>query len=449
MNIPLPASSIRIPPPHEEATRSGWYLTSGEALPLIALTKDVDCDYLVIGAGWMGLHAARRLAEIEPQMRVILVDAGRIGDNASGRCMGFAIDLAHNPRKADFVENIRENQDELTVNLEGTAYLKQAVEELGVECDWDAQGKYHCAATTHGIEDLVNFSKALDRMGQNYRWIETQEIQEFTGSKHYIRALHHPGTVLIQPAQYLKNMARKLPQNVTLYENTAIISAHYGTDEHILGTQTGFNIRAKKLILCNAGYLSKFGFYAHTAIPVYTFGSMTRQLSEAEWTSLKGEEAFGIIPADSFGTTVRKMRNRRLLLRNTYTYADDFKMPLEKVLTAQKNNQKAFERRWPQLAHIGFESSWGGLLTLAQNGGMVFGQLAQNIYGAAFCNGTGVSRGTAFGKSIAELATGRTSPIIKILQNKTPPNRTYPKLITSWGVRFVTGYRFRKAGREV
>jgi len=443
------SAPLHIPPPHKEATHSGWYLASGEELALVALTKDANCDCLVIGAGWMGLHAARRMAEIDPQARVMLVDAGRIGDNASGRCMGFAIDLAHNPRKADFVENIQENHDELAVNLEGTAYLKQAVEELGVECDWDPQGKYHSAATEHGVRDLLNFSKALDRMGQHYRFVEREEIQEFTGSKHYIRALHHPGTVLLQPAQYLKNMARKLPANITIHENTAIVRAHYGEREHIFTSQAGITIRAKKVILCNAGYLSKFGFYAGTAIPVYTFASMTRILSETEWQSIKGAEAFGLIPADSFGTTVRKTRDKRLFLRNTYTYADDFKMPLEKVQIAQKHNQLAFERRWPELSPIGFEASWGGLLTLAQNGGMVFGQLAQNVYGAAFCNGTGVSRGAAFGKSIAELAAGQNSAIIKILQNKTPPNRTYPKLITAWGVRFVTGYRFRKAGQEV
>jgi len=244
-------------------------------------------------------------------------------------------------------------------------------------------------------------------------------------------------------------MARKLPQNVNIHENTAIISACYGAPHHVFETAAGITIRAKKVILCNAGYLGKFGFYAHTAIAVYTFGSMTRPLSDAEWNNLKGAEAFGIIPADSFGTTVRKTRDRRLFLRNTYTYADDFKMPLEKVQAAQKHNQLAFERRWPDLAHIGFEASWGGLLTLAQNGSMVFGELAQNIYASAFCNGTGVSRGTAFGKSIAELAVGQTSPIIKILQNKVPPNRTYPKLVTAWGVRFVTGYRFKKAGHEV
>jgi hypothetical protein len=71
--------------------------------------------------------------------------------------MGFAIDLAHNPRKQDFVEDIQGNREELQTNLEGTEYLRSAVEELGVERDWNPQGKYHSAATEHGVQDLVKF----------------------------------------------------------------------------------------------------------------------------------------------------------------------------------------------------------------------------------------------------------------------------------------------------
>lgn len=450
MNSPAPAPKdpIAVQPPHVEATPSGWYVTSGPELPLVPLNGDVDCDCLVIGGGWMGLHAARRYAEVEPEASVILVDAGRIGNNAAGRCMGFAIDLAHNPRKKDFVEDVQGNLDELTANLDGNAYLRSAVEELGVECDWDPQGKYHSAATEHGVADLVSFSKALDRMGQNYRWVERDEIRAITGSKHYIRAIHHPGTILIQPAKYLKNATRLLPKNVTVHENTPITGVRYGSPRHVFETATG-TIRARKVILCAAGYLTRFGFYQNSAIPVYTFASMTRVLTPAELSKVGDRPAYGLIPADSFGTTVRRTADNRLFLRNVYSYANDFRMTGDEVMATRKYQQLAFDRRWPELSSMGFEVSWGGMLTLAQNGGMVFGALAQNVYGAAFCNGTGVSRGAAFGKAVAELAAGRSSPVIDILKRKVPPSRAYPKLVTSLGVRFVTGWRFKKAGEEV
>lgn len=98
---------------------------------------------------------------------------------------------------------------------------------------------------------------------------------------------------------------------------------------------------------------------------------------------------------------------------------------------------------------MGFEASWGGLLTLSQNGGMVWGELAPRVYGAAYCNGTGVSRGTAFGKAVAELALGMDSQTIRILSAKPRPSRAYPRWITAAGVRVVAGWRFRQAGMEV
>lgn len=437
-----------VQPPHPEPTNSGWYTTTGPELALVLQEGDVACDCLVIGGGWMGLHAARRFAELNPQSSVLLVDAGRIGNNASGRCMGFVIDLAHNPRKRDFVEDIKGNKEELFVNLDGIAYIRSAVEKYGVDCDWDGQGKYHSAATAHGVGDLHRFSEALDKLGQNYSWVETPEIQAITGSKHYIKALHHPGTVLVQPAKYLKNATRSLPANVTVHENTPIVAVQFGVPKHICETSAG-TIRASKVIICASGYLTKFGFFDNRAIPLYTFASMTRQLTERELSRVGNKKAYGLIPANSFGTTVRRTIDNRLFLRNVYSYATDFKTTTHDVMRARVQQQIAFDRRWPELSSIGFEASWGGLLTLAQNGGMVFGELAEKVYGAAFCNGTGVARGAAFGKAVADLASGRSSPVVDILKTRASPSKPYPKPVTAMGVRIVTAVRFRQAGAEV
>ncbi|WP_189407188.1 FAD-binding oxidoreductase [Mesorhizobium sp. M1A.F.Ca.ET.072.01.1.1] len=444
----LPTHRIPVQAPHAEPTVSGWYSTSGPELAAVPMKGDVSCDCLVIGSGWMGLHAARRYAELHPDACVLLVDAGRIGDNASGRCMGFVIDLAHNPRKRDFVEDIKGNKEELFVNLDGIAYIRSAVEEHGVDCDWDPQGKYHSAATAHGVDDLRRFSAALDRLGQEHRWVDLPEIRSITGSRHYIKAIHHPGTILLQPAKYLKNAARQLPKNVTVHENTPIVAVEFGKPRHVFETPTGI-IKSAKVIICASGYLTRFGFFNNRAIPLYTFASMTRQLTASELASVGQQNAYGLIPANSFGTTVRRTRDNRLFLRNVYAYARDFKTTAQDVERARIQQQVAFERRWPELSHIGFEASWGGLLTLAQNGGMVFGELGENVYGAAFCNGTGVARGAAFGKAVAEVAAGLSSPVIEILKGRARPSRPYPRLITAMGVRIATALRFKQAGAEV
>jgi choline dehydrogenase-like flavoprotein len=77
-----------------EPSRSGWYAALGPRPSARTLTTDVSCDYLVVGGGWMGLHCARRLGELAPEARVVLVDAGRIGDGtgvARGTAFGKAL----------------------------------------------------------------------------------------------------------------------------------------------------------------------------------------------------------------------------------------------------------------------------------------------------------------------------------------------------------------------
>ena len=438
---------MKVYPVQLEPTHSGWYATLEKNNELDPLSSHITCDYLIIGGGWTGLHAARRLGELSPQANIVLVDAGHIGNGSAGRCSGFAIDLAHNPKNKNFTENKKENEDEFHLNSEGIAYMKNAVDELDIDCDWDPSGKYHAAATARGKTCLDEMSIALNELGKEHRWINAEEIQKITGSKHYFAAIHTPGTILLQPAKYLTQLKEKLPKNVTVYEKTQVNSIDYGPQTHICVTENG-EIRARKILLCNAAYLTKSGFFPNTAIPVYTYGSITRPLTKDELSSIGSPKPFGVIPAESFGTTLRLTSDKRLLLRNVYSYARGFRSKTRDIEYAKKKHQIAFDRRYPDLAKIGYEHSWGGLLTLAQNGGMIFGELGERVYGAAFCNGTGVARGTAFGKALAELAVGQKSRNVEILNNRPKPNYGLPNWITEIGVRITTKYRFMKSGLE-
>ena len=111
-----------------------------------------------------------------------------------------------------------------------------------------------------------------------------------------------------------------LPDNVTVYENTPIVEMENGNQQVFCKTPSGL-IRPGKVILCNNGYLTKCGFFENTAIPLYTYASLTRPLTEAESASIGGRETFGVIPADSFGTTLRRTADNRLFLRNVDAYA--------------------------------------------------------------------------------------------------------------------------------
>ena len=88
-------SAYRIDLLPENDRTNGWAAHLPPRTSRPHLTGDVRADWLVIGAGWAGLAAARRLAGNRPSDRVVIIDAAAVADGASGRNSGFAIDLPH------------------------------------------------------------------------------------------------------------------------------------------------------------------------------------------------------------------------------------------------------------------------------------------------------------------------------------------------------------------
>ena len=61
------------------------------------LDKDINiCDWLIIGAGYTGLSAARKLGQLYPNKEIILIDAQLAGEGASGRNSGYLVDSTLN-----------------------------------------------------------------------------------------------------------------------------------------------------------------------------------------------------------------------------------------------------------------------------------------------------------------------------------------------------------------
>ena len=88
-------------------------------------------DWVVVGAGVTGLAAARRLGELAPEARIILIEEYRVGYGSSGRNSGFIIDTPHLYEKFDAETNQRISR----LVVAGLAELKGHVDKYGIECE--------------------------------------------------------------------------------------------------------------------------------------------------------------------------------------------------------------------------------------------------------------------------------------------------------------------------
>lgn len=218
--------------------------------------------------------------------------------------------------------------------------------------------------------------------------------------------------------------------------------------EDVLTHRNG-SITADTLILTNNAFGQRFGFLQGTMLPVFTYASLTRPLTQAEQAQLGGKAFWGLIPADPYGTTLRRTHDNRILVRNSFSYNPDGRSNPKYLERFVHTHRDSFERRFPMLPGVEFDYTWGGSLALSRNHMGHFGRLADNVYGALCCNGLGITRGTVTGHLLAEHLADERNELIDFLLSSPGPNRNLPEPILSMGVNANLWLGQRRAGREV
>lgn len=409
--------------PNDDAT-CGWY----HALPSIAekpaLKGKQTADYAVLGAGFAGLAMARRLAELQPNARIILIDAQRIGQGgASGRNSGFVIDLPH---KFSLEHPDPEHKQKLlSLNRSAIAQLDTLVSKHSISCQWSAKGKYQGAVGARGEAYLDHFEHLMKDLGEPYFHVNGSELAKVLGTNYYSRAIYTPGGYLMQPAALVRGLGgESLPENVEVLENSPIRKLSKENGYWVLHGDSG-SVETTELLLGTSIFTREFGYLKNRLLPVMTFASWTRPLTDAEMQRYGGELNWGgLTPADHAGTTLRMTADRRILIRNTYKHVPKYGSSMNDKVREQirDDHRQVFLARYPELADVPFTHTWGGggVYAISRNFTNFFGQLDEGVYASACDNGVGAAwGGTISGTLLADYVVGATSKSLDDIQQVT------------------------------
>ncbi|WLH10762.1 FAD-binding oxidoreductase [Pseudomonas hefeiensis] len=427
----------------------GWYETLPPPAPGNPLKGAVRADWAVLGAGLAGLAAARRLAELLPEASIALIDAKRVGFGAAGRNSGFMVDLPHDLTSHSYTSDRTADQRIIRLSRGGIDFMRQIVQREGIECDWREQGKLHGAVNPQGIAALESFAKGLNGLGEPYTMLDAARMKAITGTDFYKSGLHAPGCVLVQPAALCRGLAQSLPANVTLYEDSPVLNIELGKP-HALTTAQGV-LSAPRMVMANNAYAAPFGQLGLKGrlLPVYTYASLTRELTAEEQARLGGDQSWGLIPADPLGTTVRRLANGRICIRNSFTYNPRLAASPRTLERVRRAHRHSFEARFPMLPGVPFEYTWGGALCISRNSGSAFGEIAPDVFSAVCCNGLGLTRSTVAGKLIAEYAVGMDSELLDIMLDQPAPCWNPPEPFLGLGLRSSIAWKEWQAGAEL
>ena len=186
------------------------------------LIKNENCDWLIVGAGYTGLSAARKLAQIHPEQKIILVDAQLAGEGASGRNSGYLVDTTLNDGFTSNKElaNYKKKTDIYKLGIDT---IKRFIKEYQVDCDWNDSGKYFASSKNQDSKILLSFGETLSKLGFDYNLLSQDDLQKKLGTDFYNTALYTKGGVLLHPGKLVRAMIDVLPNNVLLYENSLLL----------------------------------------------------------------------------------------------------------------------------------------------------------------------------------------------------------------------------------
>ena len=413
-------------------TGNGWFNALPDPPPARRVTGTVKADWAVVGAGVTGLAAARRLAEHLPDKHILLVEAERVGGGTSGRNSGF---LLH----CNFMRATGHGNDPETLfrdarlHAHGVETLRHLVGKNQIECQWHEFGMLWAGAGELGDEGVHDRANGLEMLGHEARPLDRAALAGLTGTDFYTSGVIADGTVLVQPAALCRGLARTLPNNVDVYEQTPVVEINRGRPLRL--TVADGEIETDGLVLCTNTFSPALGFGRNRMAPGALFASLTRPLSGAELDAVGDAGPWGIVPGVVGGSTVRRTTDNRILMRNGFSYLPGQRIEAATLVEMRAQHRASIAKRWPGLAGVEIVDTWGGIVGSTRNGGHIFGRLDDGIWGSIACNGANLARGTTAGGLLADMIVGAGSELLDIQLSVPKPAWLPPEPILGFFAR--------------
>ena len=412
-----------------------------------SLSSSFSCEWLIIGAGYTGLSAARKLGQLYPNKKIIIVDAQLAGEGASSRNSGYLVDTTLNDgfTSNKELENYKKKADIYKLGIEA---VKRFIKEHQVDCDWNECGKYFASSKEEDKRILENFSETLSKLGFEHNILSNNDLTKRLGTNFYNIALHTKGGILLHPGKLVRAMIDTLPENVDLYENSQLLNWNNSNGSINCNFKNG-SIKTIKVIFATNGFLKSLGIKTNYNFPITLTASMTRPLVNDEFKSIGEPKEWGVLPVKPMGATIRMTKDRRILIRNTAEVHNPFMMSQAVLKKRAMKHKIGIKKRFHQLPDNIIQSTWSGIVSRTRNSSQIFEKLNDNIYIAGCYNGSGIGVGTLFGEQIAIKASNEKTSEIKIIEARKKATWLPPQPFLDLGIKARLMYERLKARSEI
>lgn len=381
---------------------STYYAAANPELlePRPPLDGPLDCEVLVIGAGFSGLHTALQLAEGGRQ--VCMIEASRIAWAASGRNGGQALpgwssDLGPIEDDLGHEGALRLWQGMLWAARE----LRELPQRHGFDCDYRV-GHLWAAVLPRRVGLLYDWQAEANRRWnyEGLRFVPREELPEWIASERYQAGLYDPNSAHLNPLKLAYGLACALERaGGRIFEQTRALRYREHGQGFQVDTEHG-TIRCAALVLaCNAYIDGLDRDISARILPVGTYQIATEPLGE--------ERARALLPKNCCVTDnqfvldyFRLTPDHRLLFGGGCTYLGG--MPKD----IRAATRPFVERVFPQLRGVELEYAWGGHIDCSMRRTPDVGRRGE-LYWLQGYSGHGVLPSLAAAHAVSEAMQGR------------------------------------------
>lgn len=360
-------------------------------------------DAAVIGGGFTGLAAARKLAL--RGMKVAVLEAGTVGSGASGRNGGHVNNgLAHSYLAAREAFGAKGAQALYRAFDAAVDTVERVIGEEHIACDFRRSGKLKLAAKPSHYEGLARNYEAIRR--------EVDPEIELLGpgdlSREISSGVFHGGLVWRRSAQmhmgrYAAGLAAAAVRHgATIWERAPVTGLRTRDGGHEVVTARG-TIQADRVLLATgASTAGPFAWLRRRIVPIGSFILATRPLSAFE--------ADDILPGRrncttslNVGNYFRLSADNRLIFggRARFTSSVDPRKDAKSAEILQASLAEIF----PQIAGVGIDYCWGGLVDMTKDRLPRAGR-RDGVWYAMGYSGHGAQMATHLGEIMAEEMAG-------------------------------------------
>jgi len=366
-------------------------------------------DVAVIGGGFTGLNAARKLAR--EGVSVALLEAAHVGAGGSGRNGGHLNNgVAHGYGEAKAHLGTERAAALYRAYDRSIDMIEQVVAEEGIDCSFRRSGKLKLASKASHVAGLrANFETIHAEIDPETRWLDRADLAGEVQSDEFHGGLLYPKSAMMHMGRYVVGLAHAATRHgAKIWEGAPVTGRTRTAAGWELTTPKG-KITADRVIAATGAYSGQvrsapLGYFRKRIISVGSFIVATRPLSAPEIAAaVPGNRTY--VTSLNIGNYFRLSPDNRLIFGGRARFS---------AVSDQQSDAKSGEilraslkRIFPQLGGVEIDYCWGGLVGMTQDRYPRAGEADGMIYGMGY-SGHGAQMSTLIGQALADMAMGST-----------------------------------------